>query len=106
MREICPSANRGRREGRVSATPAAPVHKKSTGREPQVWSEQSGLPCAMALRLITRSPREPGFLAPVAARSQASHDLVSASGDQDHTALPYATMLLVWQRHRVHRISS
>jgi hypothetical protein len=29
----------------------------------------SGIPCAMVLRLIARSPREPGFLAPVAARS-------------------------------------
>jgi hypothetical protein len=64
-----PPESRGRREGRVSATPAAPVHNKSTGKEPQVRTEQSGLPCAMALRLITRSPWGPGFLAPIAARS-------------------------------------
>ena len=29
----------------------------------------SGIPCAVVLRLIARSPRRPGFLAPVAARS-------------------------------------
>jgi hypothetical protein len=34
----------GRREGRVSATPAASVRKKSTGKEPQVWSEQPAFP--------------------------------------------------------------
>jgi hypothetical protein len=43
--------------------------KKSTRRLPQVQPEQPGLPCAMVLRLIPRSPREPGFLAPVANRS-------------------------------------
>ena len=51
-------------------------------------TEQSGLPCAMALRLIPRSPRGPGFIAPVAARSQVSRNLTPASGRQDHTALP------------------
>ena len=43
--------------------------KKSTRRLPQVQPEQSGLPCAMVLRLIPCSSREPGFLAPVASRS-------------------------------------
>ena len=66
---------RGRREGRVSATPAAAVHKKSTGKEPQVRTEQSGLPCAMVLRLIARSPRGPGLIAPVASRSFCSLSL-------------------------------
>ena len=47
---------RGRREGRVSATPAAPVHKKSTGRKPQVRTEQLGLPCAMVYDLYVISP--------------------------------------------------
>src|SRR5215831_5498205 len=41
---------------------------KSTGKEPQVQPVHPGIPCAMVLRLIARSPREPGFLAPVAAR--------------------------------------
>jgi len=49
--------------------PRPPCIIKSTGKEPQVRTEPSGLPCAMVLTLIARSPRGPGFFAPVAARS-------------------------------------
>jgi len=31
-------------------------------------AESSGIPCAMVLTLMARSPREPGFVAPVVAR--------------------------------------
>ena len=68
-------------------------------------TEQSGLPCAMALRLIPRSPRGPGFIAPVIARNRVSRNLAPASGRQDHTALPYAIASLVGRNYRVHRIS-
>jgi len=96
-----------RAQGRPGAgrTHGPPASKKAGGSHHR-FGRTTGLPCAMALRLISRSPWGPGFLAPIAARSQASHDLVSASGDQDHAALPYVMMPLVWQPHRVHRISS
>jgi hypothetical protein len=68
LQDLRPSANRGRREGRVPAAPAAPVHKKSTGMEPQVKAETSGLPCAMVLRLIRALPGNRAFLLPSPAR--------------------------------------
>src|SRR3954468_6724462 len=50
---------RGRREDRVRAAPA--VSRARLGKEThtsiQVQRKQSGLPCAMVLRLIARSPR-------------------------------------------------
>jgi len=51
-----PPVDRGRREGRVPAAPAAPVRKKCTGKEPQVEAEASGLPCAMVYGLYVLSP--------------------------------------------------
>ena len=93
---------RGRREGRVSATPAAPVHKKSTGKEPQVRTEQSGLPCAMVLRFIARSPRGPGLIAPVASRSFCSLSLsVGRPGPHAFTVRNGSAHLA---RRDVHRI--
>jgi hypothetical protein len=51
--------NRGRRESRVRAAPAVSRARmcKETHTSIQVQRRQSGLPCAMVLRLITRSPR-------------------------------------------------
>jgi hypothetical protein len=50
-----------------------------------------GLPCATVLRLISSSPRGPGFVAPVIGvmRSIITH-LTPASGCQDHTTSPSA----------------
>ena len=50
---------RGRREDRVRAAPAVSCAKanKKTHMSIQVQRKQSGLPCAMALRLISCSPR-------------------------------------------------
>ena len=42
------------------------------------------------LRLIARSPRSPGLLASVVCR-RSSANLISASGDQDHTPWPAAS---------------
>jgi hypothetical protein len=61
-----PSKNgRGRRECRVKASPAAPVHNKKHGEGTTGSAGSSDFPCAMGLRLIARSPWEPGFLAPI-----------------------------------------
>src|SRR5258708_16183563 len=90
--EVCikfpPSPIRGRREHRVHAAPAvscATVHKK-THTSIQVKRRQSGIPCAMVLRLISCSPRRPGFLATVAPEKLASQELdtsVGVSGPHD-----------------------
>jgi hypothetical protein len=54
-----PLENRGRREDRVHAAPAVSCAKctKRCAHEHTGSAEASGLPCAMALRLIARSPR-------------------------------------------------
>jgi len=69
----------------------------------QVQSEHSGIPCAVVLRLISRSPRRRIPLASVAAGlkaqanpGRASQDLRrldASNGRQDHTVLPSAAML-------------
>src|ERR1700688_4579901 len=56
--------------------------------------ETSGIPHAMVLRLISRSPRGPGSFAPVIG-GIASANLAPASGRQDHTTSPYATTSFV-----------
>ncbi len=70
----------------------------------QVQSEHPGIPCAMALRLMARSPwrRIPlasiaGELAALEARSGFAnlHRLDTSHGCQDHTVLPYATTSVV-----------
>jgi len=43
-------------------------------------AESSGIPCAMALRLIPRSPRGPGFLAPVARELRKARELGTSVG--------------------------
>jgi hypothetical protein len=50
---------------------------------------QSGIPCAMVLRLIARSPRRSGFFVTVAG-GVLTADLTPASRRQDHTTLPSA----------------
>jgi hypothetical protein len=66
----------------------------------QVQTEQSGIPCAMALRLMPCSPRRRIRLVAVAAGLMAdrirldriSHrQLDTSNGCRDHTVLPYAT---------------
>src|SRR6202040_579092 len=90
--DVPPSQIRGRREYRVHAAPAvscAKVHKK-THTSIQVQRRQSGIPCAMVLRLISCSPRRPGFLATVIGGILPAN-LTPASGRQDHTSSPSAS---------------
>jgi hypothetical protein len=61
--------NRGRRECRVRASPIARQQTKKLAAVTTGSAGSSGIPCAMVLTLIARSPRGPGFLAPVVARS-------------------------------------
>jgi hypothetical protein len=106
--KIPPSKDRGRRESRVRAAPAVSC-AMCTGNAHtsiQVQRRASGLPCAMALRLIARSPRrriplvtvasqiddwsEPGWADPISAR------LGISNGCQDHTTSPYALAPFVY----------
>jgi hypothetical protein len=48
-------------------------------------AKSSGIPCAMVLTLIARSPWETGFLAPITRERRKLARLASASGGQDHT---------------------
>ena len=70
----------------------------------QVQSEHSGIPCAMVLRLMPRSPRRRipfasviGELTVLRARSgsQRLRRFDASHGRQDHTVLPYASVPLV-----------
>jgi hypothetical protein len=57
------------------------------------------------LRLISRSPRGPGFLAPVIGVMRSIiANLTSASGGQDHATSPSAQGTFVLRAIRVHRI--
>jgi hypothetical protein len=72
---VCPSfpislsllENRGRRECRVRAAPAVSCAKVAqlAHTSIQVSGEHSDIPCAMALRLISRSPRWSGLVVTV-----------------------------------------
>jgi hypothetical protein len=77
---------------------------KETHTSIQVQSEQSGIPCAMVLRLIPCSPRRRIRLASVAdglkdcpnpVGSTPLRQLDTSNGCQDHTALPYAASPVV-----------
>ena len=54
----------------------------------------TGIPCAMGLRLIARSPRSAGLIASVAL-GFVTPGLMPASGHQDHTPSPSVTCALV-----------
>ena len=77
----------------------------------QVQRKHSGIPCAMALRLISRSPRRRIRLVTVAAGLMAetirldriSHrQLDTSNGCQDHTVLPYASASFVLRTSTAH----
>jgi len=88
---VCASANRGRRECRVRAAPAvscAKVRKKGA-HEHTGQRRQSDIPCAMALRLTSCSPRWSGLVVTVAGGTLPAN-LAPASRRQDHTTSPYA----------------
>ena len=93
---------RGRRECRVRAAPAVSCAKlcEKTHTSIQVQRKHSGIPRAMALRLMPCSPRRrirlvtvagglKAFVAPGWA-DQNLRRLDTSNGCQDHTVLPYA----------------
>ena len=96
---FAPRKFRGRRESRVPSAPAI-VRKDAHGAHQQGAAGTPGLPCAMVLRLMPRSPRRRIPLASVAdgltARSkpgwarQTSASLTPATGARTTRVLPYA----------------
>src|SRR6186997_974967 len=100
---------RGRREDRVRAAPAVScaMCTKSAHTSIQVQRRASGLPCAMALRLIACSPRRTALLPPLRPEKQLPPGaLTPAPRRQDHTSSPYASAALVRRNLRVHRSPS
>jgi hypothetical protein len=100
---------RGRRKCRMHAAPAVSCAKlcKETHTSIQVQRRQSGIPCAMALRLIARSPRRRIPFVTVASGLRLIETRLGrlrlrrldiSNGCQDHTTSPYAARLR--QRHR------
>src|ERR1700704_5942554 len=64
----------------------------------------SDIPCAMALRLITCSPRRTALLPPLRPEKQLPPGaLTPAPRRQDHTSLPYASAARVSRSLSVHR---
>src|SRR3981081_3737885 len=67
------------------------VHKKCA-HEHTGQRRTSDIPCAMALRLITCSPRRTALLPPLRPEKQLPPGaLTPAPRRQDHTSLPYAS---------------
>ena len=88
-----PSPIRGRRECRVRAAPAVSCANSANkaAHEHTGQRRTSDIPCAMALRLITCSPRRTAFCLRCALGSRMPPGAwTPASRRQDHTSLPYA----------------
>ena len=80
------------------------VHKECA-HEHTGQRRTSDIPCAMALRLITCSPRRTALLPPLRPEKLLPPGaLTPAPRRQDHTSLPYASAALVCRSFRVHRI--
>src|SRR5437660_6910881 len=86
-----PQKDRGRRESRVLAAPAASrAEKKHTSVVATGSPKHSGLPCAMVYGLFRALLGDRAVLPPSLRRICSPQNLTPASGRQDHTALPSA----------------
>jgi len=79
------------------------AHGKEVHTGIQVRRKHPGLPCAMALRLISCSSRRTALLPPSPARVHAG--LAPAPRRRNHTTSPYAPGVSVYHAFCVHRIS-
>jgi hypothetical protein len=73
-------------------------------RVSQVTPVTPGIPRAMVLRLISCSPRRPGFLATVAPEKLASQELDASVGASGPHAFAVRLSAVRYRRIRVHRI--
>ena len=91
VRQLCPSKDRGRRESRVLAAPAASrAEKKHTSVVATGSPKHSGLPCARVYGIFRALLGDRALLPPSLRRNRSPRNLTPASGRQDHTALPSA----------------
>jgi hypothetical protein len=106
LHERCPPGKEGAGNAGCTLHPRSRVQsaQRKTHTSIQVQRRQSGIPCAMALRLMPCSPRRRIRLVTVAAGLMAlpirsdriSHrQLDTSNGCQDHTVLPYASASFV-----------
>ena len=102
-----PLRNRGRREDRVLAAPAVSraICANKRAHEHTGQRGHPGLPCAMALRLTSCSPRRTALLPPSPRRKQTLRSLTPAPRRPNHTTSPYASGAYVYRALSVHRIS-
>jgi hypothetical protein len=107
MTENCPSADERAREGRVLVAPAVRVQTKST-RQNHRYGRTTGLPRAMALRLIRDLPGDRLDCPRRPRASISSTDLASAPGCQNHAISPSHRVVRPHEDHaatrRAHRI--
>ncbi len=106
MHRAYPPKNRGRRECRMRAAPAVSCALCAIKKRTRAYRFSGGNPASPAqwlYGLYRALPGDRAFLPPASVMRSIIADLTPASGRQDHTALPYATALLVSQRNRVHR---
>jgi hypothetical protein len=96
---------RGRREDRAPAGTHGPRAEKSTRQNHRCSRKYPAFPARWLERRIPRSPRGPGFLAPVIRETlvERSANLAPASGRQDHTAWPSAKRSFVGTLKRMLR---
>jgi hypothetical protein len=73
IHQACPSEIGGRREGRVAGRTHGPPAIKKLAAGTTDSANQPAFPAQMVLRLMARSPRGPGFLAPVTREIIISH---------------------------------
>src|SRR5450432_2853101 len=90
-------------DARCTRGPMRNVHRKCA-HEHTGQRRTSDIPCAMALRLITCSPRRTALLPPLRPEKQLPPGaLTPAPRRQDHTSLPYASAARVSRSLHVHR---
>src|SRR6201747_929462 len=87
---------KGRPGARWTRGPAGVLQKDMLPTSIQVQRRASGLPCAMALRLIRDRPGDPAFCDTIALRQRwRPSNLTPASGRRTQTISPYASVALV-----------
>ncbi len=97
---VAPLKNRGRRECRVRAAPAVSCAKNCTMAHTSIQGsgEHSDIPCAMALRRTSCSPRRANSSCHRRLR-ETSRKLGTSNGCQDHTTWPYAPAFRPARKH-------
>src|SRR5580692_7622254 len=101
--KFAPSDNEGAGNAGCRVHPQPCLQQRNNAQASHTGTpQQSGIPCAMVLRLIRDLPGVPGLLATVLG-GLSSANLMPASGHQDHATSPNAWTALVSRGSHVHR---